>query len=380
MRLSAAGGPVASAQVTQDLPTQDLPKNDEFRLALEAAPVGMIMVDGSGRIVLVNSQIEMLLGYPREEVMGQPIEMLIPGLRAHPDFRDAFDGGERRYGGSGRDVFGLRKDGGQVPVELGLNPLETPQGRFLLGSVVDLSKRKRDERERDWLLEEHTRLNSELEQRVKSRTAELLLALREREVLLQEVHHRVKNNLQLISSLINMQARFLEGASRDALLDCQTRVQAMALIHEQLYQARNYSQIPFSQYARSLADNVFEAAGASRQEISLDLAVEDVSLAVDKAIPCGLILNELMMNAFKHGFPNRRAGTIRVALGVRSDGGLSFEVSDDGVGLPAALDVLRPATLGLQLVRMLAKQVGGALEVKSGPGTRVSLAMPVEGR
>jgi len=117
-------------------------------------------------------------------------------------------------------------------------------------------------------------------------------------VLLQEVHHRVKNNLQVISSLMNMQVRRTDDASsRSALAECQNRVLAIALIHEKLYQSRNYARVPFSDYARSLADNIFHATGVSPGNTKLSVEFESLSLAVDKAIPCGLILNELITNA-----------------------------------------------------------------------------------
>jgi two-component sensor histidine kinase len=212
---------------------------------------------------------------------------------------------------------------------------------------------------------------------VLARTAQLRAALEEREVLLREVHHRVKNNLQVISSLLNMQMRSLaEGAGRDALTDCQTRVQAIALIHEQLHRSQDCAPIPFCAYVLSLAAHVFEAVGASPQLVSLELDVEDVALAADDAIPCGLILNELITNALKHAFPTGRAGTVTVELRPLEGGEVRLGVSDDGVGLPAGLDVQGHASLGLQLVRMLAQQLDARLEVVQARGTSFRLTVP----
>jgi two-component sensor histidine kinase len=220
-------------------------------------------------------------------------------------------------------------------------------------------------------------LNAELEARVRSRTAELVTALTEREVLLQEVQHRVRNNLQLISSLLNMQVRSVgDGAGRDALVGCRTRVQAMALIHEQLFQPTDFARVPFSEYARRLAANVFEATGVSAQDVSLELLVEDVALDVDRAIPTGMILNELITNALKHAFPRGRTGTIRVELRQVAAGGFRLAVSDDGVGLPASFDIEHVPSLGLQLLRMLARQLEAALEVHTGGGTSFRLTVP----
>jgi two-component sensor histidine kinase len=221
-------------------------------------------------------------------------------------------------------------------------------------------------------------LNAELEQRVQARTSELMAIVRERDLLLKEVHHRVKNNLQVISSLINMQMRSLgTDVERDALVECRTRVRAIALIHEKLYQSKDQARVPFSEYARGLAEDVFHATRVSPEKVSLELAVEeDVDLAVDKAIPCGLILNELITNALKHAFPDGRPGAVRVELVPFGADGLRLEVRDDGVGLPGGLEVDRPSSLGLQLVQMLAKQLHAALEVEATGGTRVRLTVP----
>jgi two-component sensor histidine kinase len=164
----------------------------------------------------------------------------------------------------GRTLHGCRKDGALIPVEIGLTPLHTPAGPFVLASVIDISARRKAELEREGLLAELRRLNGELEARVAARTAHLSAALREREVLLREVHHRVKNNLYVVSSLLAMQGRRLTpGAGRAALEQCQTRVLAIALIHEKLYESRDLSNVSFSEYVRGLAAEIFHAGGTS---------------------------------------------------------------------------------------------------------------------
>ena len=197
---------------------------------------------------------------------------------------------------------------------------------------------------------------------------EIRLSLREKEVLLQEVHHRVKNNLQVISSLINMQARRLDpGIAREALEECKTRVQAIALIHETLYQSKDYSRVAFAEYARNLVANVFLATGVSPAAVSLEMEMGNVTLAVDRAIPCGLILNELITNALKHAFPEGRRGTVHVGLTQAADGCVTMNVRDDGVGIAGAVAVGQSGTLGMQLVRTLAEQLDATFEVTPYP-------------
>jgi len=371
---------IGFGKVTRDI-SERRKATEQFRLAIEAAPTGMLMMDRMGRIVLVNAQVEKLFGYPREELLGQRIEMLVPERfrSRHPDFRQAFFGDPKaRAMGGGRELHGLRKDSSEVPVEIGLNPLQTPEGDFVLGSVVDITERRRAEGERESLLGQLRSLNSELEERVRDRTAKLSATLTEREVLLQEIHHRVKNNLQVISSLINMQVRQLQDtSSRDALQECQTRVQAIALIHEKLYQSKDYARVPFSEYAKSLAANVLSATGVSPSAIILDLATEDLSLAVDKAIPCGLILNELITNAVKHAFPDDRSGTIRVELRKAADREIVLAVGDNGIGMSAAFDLKSSSSLGLSLVYTLVEQLEGRVEIFRDRGTTFQVSFPM---
>lgn len=318
----------------------------------------MLMVDRAGRIVLVNAQIERLFGYPREALVGQAVEMLLPerfrGGHAVTR-RDFFDAPSTRPMGAGRDLYGLRADGTEIRIEIALNPLTTPEGEFVLSSVADITERMRTEKERELLLDRLTNLN-----------AALTRSLHEREVLLQEVHHRVKNNLQVISSLMSMQVRKLKGTGSeiDALTACQTRVQAIAMIHEQLYQSKDYARVPFSRYVRTLATSVFDALGISPDQVHLHLDIQEVAFAVDRAIPCGLIVNELITNALEHAFPEGRRGTVYVGL-ERVGRHLRLSVRDDGVGLPPA--PLRAPSLGLELVRTLSDQLGATLEIDPRP-------------
>jgi two-component sensor histidine kinase len=213
------------------------------------------------------------------------------------------------------------------------------------------------------------------ERELRDKQASLTAGLREREVLLQEIHHRVKNNLQVISSLINMQARRLDVPSaRSALEECKTRVEAIALIHEQLYQSNDYRQIPFAKYLKVLIQSITSMSGDAGRRVTLDVDTEPVALPVDKAIPCGLILNELITNALKHAYPGGRAGEVRVSLHQHA-GQLALVVADDGIGL-SKTDATTES-LGMQLIETLVEQIRGELTVTHADGMTFQVTCPL---
>jgi two-component sensor histidine kinase len=212
--------------------------------------------------------------------------------------------------------------------------------------------------------------NARLLQQTQKRLEEQTELLHEKEVLLKEIHHRVKNNLQIISSLLNLQTdRVKDTGTLRALRDSQTRVHSMALIHEKLYQSKSLAKIEFGEYVQSLAKDLFRSYQRTLGNIRLNIQVDEVHLDLDYAVPCGLILNEVMSNALKYAFPNGKNGTITVELRANPNQILSLRVADDGVGLPAGLGILNNKSLGLQLVNSLVTQVEGKLEVDNSAGT-----------
>ncbi len=244
------------------------------------------------------------------------------------------------------------------------------------------------------LEKQHSRLQEraeELEYLVRERTADLSLAneglkkevkerkaaeeqvrasLQEKEMLLKEIHHRVKNNLQIISSLLNLQtSKVKETGTLRALRDSQARVRSMALIHEKLYQSNNLSKIEFGEYVQSLATDLFRSYQRGLGEVRLNIHTDKLALDLDLAVPCGLILNELMTNVFKYAFPNGRNGLVTVELRLNPDRIITLKVADDGVGLPANLEIAKANSLGLQLVNDLVEQVNGKLEIINSGGT-----------
>jgi len=192
----------------------------------------------------------------------------------------------------------------------------------------------------------------------------------EKESLLKEIHHRVKNNLQVIISLLRLQAGKIESPVAKAALNAtQDRVRSMALIHEHLYRSENLAAVDMASYIKHLCQQLFHALAATPDTLHLRLELASVSLGIDQAVPCGLLVNELVTNAFKHAFPAGRGGEVRVELQPLKDGqGWRLRVADDGVGLPPGFDEQSRNSLGLKLIADLAGQLGGQLEIGAGPG------------
>lgn len=339
--------------------TTGLPKETAIEGFLDAAPDAIVVVDTRGHIVVVNGLTERMFGYTRDELLGRTVEQLVPlrSRAAHVQHRSSYFHEPRtRPMGGGRELAGLRKDRSEFPVEISLSPLETAEGTLLvLAAIRDISERK--------LVE--TRLRSSLE---------------EKEVLLKEIHHRVKNNLQIVSSMLSLQIRQIEDPkARELFTESQTRVRSIALFHEKLYQSKDLRRVEIGEYLKGLTSGLFTTYGVNPDDISLTIDAEEVSLGVDAAISCGLIVNELVSNSLKHAFPAGRKGQVQVKL-ARDGDGVVLDVCDDGVGVPAAIDFRNPGTLGLKLVSILTEQVGGTITLDRTTGTRFVIRFSQGGR
>ncbi|HEV3333976.1 MAG TPA: histidine kinase dimerization/phosphoacceptor domain -containing protein [Bryobacteraceae bacterium] len=201
----------------------------------------------------------------------------------------------------------------------------------------------------------------------------LSTALAAKQVLLQEVHHRVKNNLQTISSLLNLQAESLPKASQTALEDSRLRVQSMAMVHEQLYSRDDPGELDFAEYASCLTTGLLNGHRDESGKVRLRLELDPVLLGVNQAIPCGLILNELVTNSFKYAFPESHSGEVLVGLHSQESGQVTLRVADDGVGLPPGLDWRQVKSLGLRIVQILTQQLNSTLCDKPGGGADFTL-------
>lgn len=196
-------------------------------------------------------------------------------------------------------------------------------------------------------------------------------------VLLKEVHHRVKNNLAVISSLLNMKAEITDdGPAKVALEDSQRRVHSIALIHEHLYAGEHFDRINFAEYAQQFAQVFYSAFSAESARIAINMDIDPIDLRLLQAVPAALILNELLTNAFKHAFPDGRSGEIRITFREPAPGVLELAVEDDGIGSEAVLVERKTKSLGLQIVRILTAQLGGSLKQDPGSGTRLVLRFP----
>ena len=202
-------------------------------------------------------------------------------------------------------------------------------------------------------------------------------SLQEKEILLREIHHRVKNNLQTISSLLDLQTESIKDpAALEAFRSSQSRIRSMALIHERLYKSENLSRIKAQEYIKNLVDYLEATYDSQAGNIKLKTNVQNILLNLDTAIPCGLIINELVSNSMKYAFPEEQAGTIEVSLLVSSADSINLSIRDDGIGIPDDITIEDSPSLGLQLVNLLTKQIYGTLKTKKENGTHIEITFP----
>ena len=356
----------------------------EIAAVIESADDAIITDGLDGRIRSWNPGATRLLGYGAEEMVGQSVMRLVPEDRTAEELHIR---GRIRAEEHVRHLETVRKkkDGSLVDVSLTVSPVHDNGGGVVGASRImrDVTARNQGEQERVRLVVQLQALNVDLEERVRSRTAELSKTLEERESLLrektsllQEVHHRVKNNLQMISSLLNLQARQIKDEeTRGIFLESQARVRSIAILHESLYQSKDLGRIDMKQYIDKLVGTLIRTYKRSARVVA---EVESLQLPVDLAVPCGLIVNELVTNALKHAFPephNVEGNEIHIAMR-RDDDDVTLLVSDNGSGFGDAVDPTRAETMGLALVRDLSLQLRGVAEFATANGARCTIRFP----
>lgn len=300
----------------------------------------LIVTNPRGLIRTANRMTYEELGFEEEDLFGEDVEVILDGIELAE-----LDTGEHCF---------RTKTGEPVPVYCSRSELITEDGTLegVVLLALNLSARKETE-------------------------AQLRASLAEKEVLLREVHHRVKNNLQIVSSLLSLQNARDQPITETqrALVASQNRIRSMALIHEQLYKSKDLARIDFAQYARDLTQYLARSYDIDRQRIELQLEIEPIPLSVEQAIPCGMIVNELVANGVEHAF-SEEGGKIRIAFS-RQGKRCQLTVGDDGHGLPDAVDPSQATTLGLRLVWALGEQLNAEVGFSRNGGTRVTVEFEI---
>lgn len=328
---------------------EELQKSEiQYRTLVERSLQGIVIAQGMPpHLVFTNTAFAEITGYTLEELYSFSLEDV--KTLVHPEdqptvFKRYADRLAGNTAPSRYEFRIIRKDGEMRWLEILASRIEYQGEPAVQGAFMDITERK------------------QVEEQIKA-------SLREKEVLLKEIHHRVKNNMQIISSLLSLQSHSIADPELlDMFKDSQTRIKSMALVHEKLYQSEDFSNINFKEYINVLAAHVIQSYGAHAGTVVLTVDAEDISLGIDAAIPCGLIINELVSNAVKHAFPDGR-GEIKITFHA-VDGTIELIVADNGVGIPEDIDIRTTESLGLSLVTLLAEeQLNGTIDVERGKGT-----------
>ncbi len=305
------------------------------------SPVSIAAGYPDGQLSISNHAFQKLIGYSEEELK----EIDWNKVLTPPEWRKYEVAKLEELAHGKRSVFYekeyVRKDGSRVPIEITVYPQLDHGGNIIsyIGFVTDITERKKAE-------------------------GKIRKALKEKEILLKEIHHRVKNNMNVTSSLLKLQsATITDKKVLEIFKDTRNRIKTMALIHDKLYRSSDLAQIDFGEYIKDLVENQFSAYGGSGDGISIKVAAEKLFFEIDMATPCALIINELVSNAFKHAFPGNRKGEITVALSAINGDEAELIVSDDGVGFPADLDFENSKSFGLHLVKLLIEQIEGTTDI-----------------
>jgi PAS domain S-box-containing protein len=334
-----------------------------LRQVIDLNPSFVFAKDRNGRFTLVNQAIAEAYGTSVEALLGKTDADFNPNAEEVEGFRR-----------DDLEVLNTLKEkfipeevitdaGGQVRwLQTIKRPIVSPDGAAnqMLGIATDITARKQAE----------TALERALEQ--------IKISLQEKEVLLKEIHHRVKNNMQVITSLLRLQSKTISDEQvLSVFQDSQNRVKSMALIHETLYDSKDLSRINFAEYLEKLVAHVSRSYRTRPEAVKINIQVDDVSLPIDTVVPCGLIINELASNSLKYAFPADTQGEVNITFRC-SDAQYVLRVSDTGVGLPADFDPERGKSLGMKLVRMLTGQMHGKLEYRNSVGTTFEIKFPME--
>jgi PAS domain S-box-containing protein len=320
---------------------------ERYEALFERSIYCIYLHDLNGRFLDANKAALNLLGYSKEDLPSLDLSSILTKDQLQKAF-ERIESDEKSGSQKEPVEYRLRrKDGSHVWVMVEGTVIYREEKPYAIqGIALDITKRKKDE------------------EKIKS-------SLREKEVLLKEVHHRVKNNMQIISSLLSLQSA--QTKDKQALLtlkECQNRIKSIALIHGRLYQSGDFAKVDFTEYVQSITNHLYRSYGINSNSIKLDIKIKDIYLDLNTAIPCALIINELLTNSLKHGFPDGRKGKINIVIHPLNKGKYEIIISDNGIGLPEEIDIKETESLGLHLVNILAKdQLDGDIKLDRTKGT-----------
>jgi len=324
---------------------------EKYRTMVEHSLQGIFIIQDF-KIVYANEALARITGFRLDELLSlSPQE--VQGL-VHQEDQDLVWGrmADRL---AGKDVppryefKAVRKDSSTIYLEMVVGRIDFQGKSAIQGAVIDITDRKL------------------ADERIKA-------SLEEKEVMLREIHHRVKNNMQIILSLLRIQGRAVEDETTQGIFQqSQNRIRSMALIHETLYKSEDLAKIDFAEYINRMTTHLLSVYRESVGDIKVEQSTKGVFLDINRAIPCGLIVSELVSNCLRHAFPGKKDGRITIRMKAQKNGSYLLVIGDNGLGLPGGLDFRKTETLGLQLVMDLVKQIEGSIELEKAPGTQFSI-------
>ena len=330
-----------------------LDKNQEgfnlYQSLFHQSHTGIHLSDKNDRIIDANGAFCTMMGYSRDELLNMSVSNLqAPEVRREKGKTILKE--QEKFGKESFEAINISRTGRRIPVNIQISPISTPEGKLYFSLVQDITTQK------------------EYEKSLKN-------SLKEKEVLLKELYHRTKNNMQVVSALLSLQSAHTNNKEAhrvfNNLID---RIRAMSLVHENLYQSKNLSSINFGEYIQNLTDHLLQSFADSADRIQLKLEIEDTSVVLDTAIQCGLILNELIANSFKYAFPGQMKGTITIKLVSTEDDAIRITVNDNGIGMSQEIDANEPDTLGMLLIHTIAEQqLHGEISHRIDKGTEWTL-------
>jgi PAS domain S-box-containing protein len=324
---------------------------EKFRLSFENAVDAIFWADPeTGLIINCNKRAEILLEKRKEQIIGLHQKTLHPPNKA--GYYASMFRKHKENGYADDEAEVISKSGKIKPVHITASVTLVGGKPIIQGIFRDITERKR------------------AEDKIKA-------SLKEKEVLLKEIHHRVKNNLQVVSSLLSLQSGYVKDRQAlEMFKESQNRVRSMALIHEKLYESKDLARIDIAGYIQDLTTSLFRSYGTSAAAIKLNIDVKDIFLNITTSIPCGLIINELVSNSLKHAFPDAREGEIKIAMQRINDNKIKLIVGDNGIGFPKDIDFRNTESLGMQVVITLAEQLDGTIELDKSSGTTFRIRFP----